>query len=85
MIHIPPWDICKPDGPQSGCVVMVNGQKYAWDDTNCDFTGQLFCENCDSMINKYVLLDDGFGRNWSEAQDNCYNEFGTSLASIHSD
>eukprot|EP01084_Bolivina_argentea_P154096 268650_1 len=83
-----PWEINQPDGLNAGqrCMRLWKDAENQWDDEFCDVNSMQFvCNTCEwNVLTKYVIIADKIFGNYSAAQIECENTFGTDLASVHS-
>eukprot|EP01084_Bolivina_argentea_P300125 517413_1 len=84
-----PWKSGSPNNanPSNGyggqdCIQLTHSFDFLWDDTECNNLGRILCNKCDSVINKYVIINEL--SYYDEAQTYCKHEIGTDLASVHS-
>eukprot|EP01084_Bolivina_argentea_P166595 289206_1 len=81
------WYPSEPNNDYENCVELHahNGFNYAWNDARCDKNIRTICNQCTPILelNKYILI---YGE-WthSEANNECYQQYGTHLSSIHND
>ena len=85
-----PWTDNQPDGvtgvgDYSSCVWSSFNQGWKWEDQDCAIESFSICDNCNSYLNKYSIVYQSDSRNQSDARLLCQNEWGTDLASIHSE
>ena len=79
-----PWASGEPTGPKPyGCVFMESAKQWSWDSNLCSYQLQFLCDHCDSKMNKFAVID--VEATWNDANEQCKDNFGTTLASIHSD
>ena len=72
-------------GQNQKAVQLHIDDNYLWDSRNLSDTESRFaCNHCNGKINKYVLIN-RVGMDYVQAQEQCMESLGTSLASIHND
>eukprot|EP01084_Bolivina_argentea_P016704 31222_1 len=66
--------------------LVITTNSVTMTETLCSERHRFFCEHCNSVISKYIILraDIGVTNTWDDAQTYCNTQYGTSLISIHS-
>eukprot|EP01084_Bolivina_argentea_P155745 271403_1 len=74
-----PWLNDQPNGSGKQCVMMKSSLDYLWSDSRCQSMRKSLCNDCNSVLNKYIISTDMSPSPLLE----CESTFGTSLANLY--
>eukprot|EP01084_Bolivina_argentea_P282794 484162_1 len=82
-----PWKSNSPNNANNihggqNCIKYSFYFNYLFDDTECNNNHKFLCNKCDTIINKYLIINKAM--NYNQAQTYCIDNIGTNLAIIYS-